>query len=236
MIIAINQPYYFPYIGYFSLIKHTDQFILLDVVQFKKQSWMRRNRILKNGESWDYFSVPVVKSSLGTSINEIEINNNNNWGKENLAKLEYYKQKAPYYPEVRQLLEDFFSHKYHDVLSLNKASLELICNYLEIEADIKVLSEMDLQFEKPGEPDEWALNICKAIGNVQEYWNPPAGKEFYDTGKYEDEGLTIRFLQNNMKPYDQQRETFEPGLSIIDVMMFNDKNRIHELIDDFKFI
>jgi hypothetical protein len=236
MRLAINQPYFFPYIGYFSLIKNSDQFILLDVVQFVRQGWMRRNRILKQDNGWQYISVPVNDCSRETLIKDISICNNNNWKQVLLNQLQYYRKLAPYYTPVTDLLNNIFKGDFTDIVHLNKKTLEGICEYLEIDFQIKVLSEMDLQLEKAGAPDEWALNICKAIGDVNEYWNLPGGSGFYDTAKYYNAGLDIKFLKNIAKPYDQKREKFEPDLSIIDVMMFNDKSKIRDMIDEFEFI
>jgi hypothetical protein len=236
MIIAINQSYFLPYIGYFSLIKHTDQFILLNAVQFVPQSWMRRNRILKQGIGWEYISVPTKKAHRSALISDILLCNDLNWKQEILNKLTPYKRIAPNYFKVVNLLKYIFKNEFTDLATLNSTSIKIICDYLEIEYNIKDFSEMNLKIDKPNSPDEWALNICKALGNVDEYWNPPGGKDFYDLTKYDNAGLKIKFLSNNLKPYNQKRELFEPRLSIIDVMMFNKLKEIHEMLDDFKLL
>ena len=173
MRIAIMQPYFFPYLGYYSLIKHTDQFILLDEVQFIRHGWIERNRILKQNEDWLYIKVPLLKEGRETIIKDVKINNTINWKQIIISQLAIYKKTAPYYYSVINLIKSIFANDYNDIVSLNKASLEIVCKYLSIETDFKVFSEMDLAIEPPNEPDEWALNICKTIGGVKEYWNPP---------------------------------------------------------------
>ena len=97
MKLGIMQPYFFPYIGYFSLIKHTDDFILLDTVQFIRHGWIERNRILKPSDGWQYIMVPLKKHSRETLIKNIEINNEQQWKEKILAQLQHYKKQAPYF-------------------------------------------------------------------------------------------------------------------------------------------
>jgi hypothetical protein len=180
--------------------------------------------------------VPVLKSHRGTLIKDILICNKNNWKQMILYQLQYYKKSAPYYSQVIKLLNYLFESEFTDMVSLDKKSVEIVCDYLEIDYHIKVVSEMNLNIDKPQAPDEWALNICKVIDDVEEYWNLPGGTFFYDRTKYENAGFQIKFLRNYLKPYNQEAIIFNPGLSIIDVMMFNNKKEIHEMIDHYEFI
>src|SRR5665648_86327 len=93
MKVGIMQPYFFPYLGYFSLIKNTEQFILFDPVQFIKHGWIERNRILKPQGDWQYISVPLVKHSRDTIIKDIQISNTNDWKQTIFAQLVHYKNE-----------------------------------------------------------------------------------------------------------------------------------------------
>lgn len=229
------QPYFFPYIGYFSLIKHTDKFILLDIVQFIRHGWIERNRILKPTEGWQYIQVPLQKHSQTTFIKDIRINNEIvDWKNKILAQLQHYKKKSPYYFQTIKLLQDIFSSDYDDIVSFNHVSLNKICEYLNIKTQIDVFSAMNLDIDKVNASDEWALNICKAIGNIDSYWNPIGGISFFNRAKYEHEKIDIKFQLVNLKGYSQCRNNFEPGLSIIDVMMFNTPEEINQMLDDYE--
>ena len=234
MKIGIMQPYFFPYLGYFSLIKHTDRFILFDTVQFIRHGWIERNRILNPNGDWQYIKVPLVKFSQSTIIKDIQINNNISW-RENFAQLQHYK-KSPNYTIVIELLEDIFSADYFDIVSLDLNSLIKVADYLGINTSIEVFSSMGLAIEKVNAPDEWALNICKALGNVEEYWNPPGGASFFDKVKYEKAGIKLKFHSIKLTEYIQRQSIFIPGLSIIDVMMFNSINDINEMLDNYEFV
>lgn len=234
MKVAIMQPYFFPYLGYFSLIKNADQFILLDTVQFIRHGWIERNRILKQDDGWIYIKVPIIKAyGQKTLIKEVKIDNNQNWKHKIISQIQPYKKIAPYYHRVLNLLNNLFKEEFKDITHLNKTSLEMVCSLLAIEKKIDVFSEMDLKIKDPKAPDEWALNICKALHDVTEYWNPPGGIEIFDKLKYENSGIRLRFLECRLTEYDQKRKKFEPALSILDVLMFNSINDIQKMLNNF---
>lgn len=233
MKIAIMQPYFFPYIGYISLIKHTDMFILFDTVQFIRHGWIERNRILKENEGWIYIKVPLIKSNGQlTIIKDVKINNTDDWKNKILAQLQHYKKKAPFFYNVISLLNEIFNSDYNDIVTLNKVSLEKISKYLGIDAKIEIFSKMNLNIEKSNAPDEWALNITKTIG-ADEYWNPPGGQSFFDKTKYDRENINLKFQLIKLLEYNQKRLKFEAGLSIIDVLMFNSVKEVNLMLDNY---
>jgi ABC-type sulfate transport system substrate-binding protein len=92
---------------------------------------------------------------------------------------------------------------------------------------------MNLEIASVKAPDEWALNISSALG-ATEYVNPPGGKEFFNKEKYEKKGIKLTFLQNMIGTYAQNKATFEAGLSIIDLLMFNSIEEVNNLIDNYE--
>jgi len=236
MKLGIMQPYFFPYLGYISLIKHTDQFILFDPVQFIRHGWIERNRILKQNEGWLYIQVPLLKYERDTLIKDISIDNNQNWKSKIQSQLQPYKKNAPNFYKVKNIIDELFDIEYHTIVSLNKQSLELICQYLGFEKELPVFSQMNLGIVQPTAPDEWALNICKAMNNVTEYWNPPGGMSFFDKTKYDLANIDLKFQKINLLEYNQRREQFESGLSIIDVLMFNSVEEVNLMLDNYTLI
>ena len=234
MTIGIMQPYFMPYIGYISLIKHTDRFILFDTVQFIRHGWIERNRMLKQNEGWQYIQVPLIKQDgRDTLIKDIKINNKEDWKRKILAQIQHYKKVAPYYRRVVALLEDIFANDFEDITTLNKVSLECICKFLGFERNLEIFSQMHLDIEAANAPDEWALNICKAIAGATEYINPIGGLSFFDRNKYENAGIKISFQRMEITEYSQKRDVFESGLSILDVMMWNDVDEINRMLDKY---
>lgn len=233
MKVGIMQPYFFPYLGYFSLIKHTDRFILFDTVQFIRHGWIERNRILKQEKSWLYIQVPLIKKSHASLINEVKINNAENWKSKIIAQLQPYKKISPNYFNVIRLVNEVFESDYDDIVTLNKCCLEKVCEYLNIKKTIDIFSEMKLEIDEVKASDEWALNICKAIDGANEYWNLPNGESFFDRKKYREANIDLKFLSVSLNEYNQQRTPFEPGLSILDVLMFNTVEEVNKMMDNF---
>ncbi|MEY8283637.1 WbqC family protein [Lachnospiraceae bacterium 50-23] len=237
MKVGIMQPYFFPYIGYYSLIDQVDKFILLGDVQFIRHGWIERNRILRPDEGWQYISVPLEKHSQQASIDSICIRNKERWKEKIYGQLSMYKW-APYYKKVLDLMKTCIEPEQRTITELNRHSLSASCEYLEIDTPIVLFSEMNLAIEAPGSADEWALNICNAMPErVEEYWNPPGGKAFFDISKYENEGIRVRFQKMTDCRYRQgRRQVFEPWLSIVDVMMFNNVFEIKDMMKNFEFV
>lgn len=236
MKMSIMQPYFLPYLGYFSLIKHTDQIILLDTVKYIRHGWIERNRILKPGNEWQYIRAPLKKHSSNSLIKDIEIDEGQKWKEKIFNQLLHYKRRAPFYNETIKILEKGLAGEPESIVKLNQNLITEICNYLNIDINLHIFSEMDLQIEKPQAADEWALNICSSIGGVHEYWNLEGGIKFFNPRKYTEAGIEIKFMKMNLKEYPQKRKNFEQGLSIIDVLMFNDISEINLMLDDFYFI
>lgn len=234
--VAIMQPYFLPYIGYFSLIKHTDEFILFDTVQFIRHGWIERNRVLKQTDDWMYIQVPLLKGTRETLIQDTFINNEQPWKEKIFAQLQHYKKTAPYYDEVLSILHKVFEKDFDKITTLNKEILVSICEYLSIYRPIRIFSEMGLVIEPANAPDEWALHISQSLGDIDEYWNPPGGMDFFDKSKYEKANIKLRFQSVNLTEYDQKRTSFTAGLSIIDVMMFNSPEEINEMLDSYELI
>ena len=231
MKIAIMQPYFFPYIGYFQLINAVDKFVILDTVQFIRHGWIERNRVLKQTEDWVYIKVPLKKHDRNTLIQNIEIRDEN-WQQKIIAQLQHYKKKAPFYNNVVELLAGIFDEKYKTITELNYESLKHVCSYLEIKTPISVFSEMNLQIDTIADAGEWALNISKFM-KAATYINPVGGLEIFDKEKFDSNKINLEFLETQNITYKQKGNQFEAGLSIIDVMMFNSPEEITEMLTKY---
>lgn len=236
MKLAINQPYFFPYLGYFSLIKQTDQFILLDEIQYIKQGWISRNRILAPEGGWRYIRVPIAKYRQTDMISQVRISSNEDWRGELIKHLQYYRGKAPHFKETIDVAEEAVSIETGSITKLNEHVLKAVCNYIGIPCHFRIFSEMGLKVQHAEAPDEVPLTICQALGGVEEYWNLEGGAAFYDRSKFQQAGISIMFLKSNLPEYPQIQGGFEKALSILDVMMFNEPAKIRDMLDDFILI
>ena len=130
MIVGIMQPYFFPYIGYFQLIAAVNKFVIYDDVNFIQGGWINRNNILINKKS-SLFTVPLVKVSSNTLINDTKINLKfyNVWKVKFLRSLEHSYKKAPYFTEVYNLIENVLEINENDLIS--KLELNSIKNVID---------------------------------------------------------------------------------------------------------
>ncbi|WP_345117138.1 WbqC family protein [Hymenobacter algoricola] len=229
--VAIMQPYFFPYLGYFALIKHTDFFVSFDPVQYIRKGWMNRNRVLKPGEGWQYITAPVQAADRDALIKEVQVVEGEAWKMQILRQLEHYKKRAPYYAEVTALLESCFASPELSISRLNTFYLLQVCQYLAIPFSYDIFSDLNLTLGPVAAPDEWALRTSQALGATT-YVNAPGGREFFHPEKYASEGVSLQFLDITLEPYSQRRPTFEAGLSIVDVLMFNTPEQVCAMLDN----
>jgi len=232
MKLAIMQPYFFPYLGYFSLINLSERFILFDTVQSIRRGWIERNRILKPNGEFLYIKVPLEKYSRKTLIKELKIRNER-WREKILAQLVPYKKNAPFYQPTLDLINESWNIETDSIVQLNENVLKTVCSYIGIQTPIEVWSAMNIKIDNVNEPDEWALEICKRM-NANTYYNPIKGIEFFKPKKYTDQKVDIYFLESVPKSYKQFGNKYIANLSIIDVLMFNSINQIKLMLNSYE--
>lgn len=232
MRIAVMQPYLFPYLGYFQLIKTVDRFILFDDIQYIRHGWINRNRVLKPGDGWQYILAPLQKHKQKTLIKDIEIRTGNEWKERILRQLEHYRKKAPFYHEAIKLIEECLGSTETNIARFNAFCLKVVCQRMEIPFQVEISSEMNFDYSNVNSPDEWALRICEQV-NAKEYINPTGGKELFDKSKFVAANIKLNFLKPSLSPYNQRRQDFESGLSIIDALIYNGPDVTRQMINKF---
>jgi hypothetical protein len=211
-------------------IRHTDFFVSFDTVQYIRKGWINRNRVLKPGPGWQYVIAPVQAAPRGTLIKDIRVIEGQAWKMQILRQLDHYRLRAPYYAEVRGLLERCFANPELSISRLNTFYLQQVCDYLEMPFRYATFSDLNLTLGPVAAPDEWALRTAQALGAAG-YVNPPGGRGFFQAEKYRQGGVKLQFLNVVLQPYRQRRPTFEAGLSIIDVLMFNTPEQVRTMLD-----
>lgn len=232
MKLGIMQPYFFPYIGYFSLLDYAEEFILFDTAQYERKGWMKRNRVLKPNDGWQYIHAGVVKPKFKAVIKDVLLEENDDWVERIFRQLLHYKSIAPFYQETLSIVEMSLNIKHSTLTGLNKHILSVICDALNISCQIKIFSEMNLKIASVDHAGQWALRIAQAHG-ATEYVNPAGGKQIFNHEDFQENNIILSFLSNNLNPYDQKRSNFEPALSIIDMLMFSGKEKTCGMLKDY---
>ena len=226
MKLAIMQPYFFPYVGYWQLINAVDKFVIYDDVNYIKGGWINRNNILINNQK-QLFTVILDQSSPYKLINEIFI-------KDNFTKLlktiHFSYIKAPFFSQTYALLEKIFFFQDRNLVSFIANSIIVTSNYLGIETEFIISSSLDKDNSLKNK--EKVLHICNIMG-ARTYVNAIGGQELYDKSEFASKNIELKFLKTNPITYQQFNNQFVPWLSIIDVMMFNSPQKIQEMLYNY---
>jgi len=233
MKVAVMQPYFFPYIGYFQLINAVDVFVFYDDVDYIKNGWINRNRILMNGKS-HYVTVPCIKASSNKLINSIQYDSTSKDCRKIVKTIKQAYGKAPYFEKVFPMIERVFSASTNQISSLAQRSLVVVSTYLNLQTKFKI-SSVDFPESKGMDKADRLISICQAI-NATQYINAIGGKELYDKEYFQKKGVDLIFLSPNKIEYKQFGPDFTPWLSIIDVLMFNPIEHIKKHLNQYELL
>jgi len=214
--VAIMQPYFFPYIGYFQLIAAVDQFVVYDNIKYTKKGWINRNRFLQNGKD-AIFSLPLKKDSDSLDVCERELAAN--FDREHLLnQLKCAYRRAPYFDQTFPLVERIVRCEERNLFRYLHHSIVQTCKHLGLTTDINISSEVTIDHGLHAQ--DKVLALCEALGATS-YVNAIGGVELYSKEVFGAKGIELKFIRSSPFEYVQYDEAFVPWLSIIDVMMFN---------------
>ena len=233
MRLAIMQPYFMPYIGYFQLINSVDKFVIYDNIQYTKKGWINRNRILANGKD-QLITLPIKKDSDYLNVVERELSES--WDKDkskmlNVIKASY--NKAPYFQETFELISKCLNNPEANLFRFIYDSIVLINDHLEIKTPIVISSTIDADHTLKSQ--DKVLSLCKEQ-NADIYINSIGGVELYDKETFKQNNIKLNFIKSNPIQYKQFNNEFVSWLSIIDVLMFNSKEQIKEYLNNYTLI
>ncbi|TMO99299.1 hypothetical protein CWC14_04980 [Pseudoalteromonas sp. S3260] len=224
---AVMQPYLFPYLGYYQLVNSVDKFVFYDDVNFIKRGYINRNNILVNGQA-QRFTLPVPGATQNKHINEF------NFSPEVAKILTTIKQayaKAPFFKEVYPLIEKVFTQTDRRVSILCRASIKEVFDYLGIQKELFISSELNYERELPAA--ERLISISNLL-NCKQYINSPGGVELYDKDFFMRKGVDLAFIKMNSVSYKQAKNEFVPYLSMIDVLMWNDIEEVKLMLNQYE--
>ena len=201
--LGVMQPYLFPYMGYFQLIAAVDRFVVYDDVNYIKQGWVNRNRILVNGAP-HLFTLPLSGAGSFTTMNTIALDPQRYgaWREKFLRTVAQAYVRAPFLRPVQELLRT------------------------ELVPTSSMYGNQDLSGQAR------ILDICAREG-AGRYLNAIGGKELYDGAAFAERGITLSFLRSRLPEYRQGKGSFVPGLSILDAMLFVPPDELHGMMTAF---
>lgn len=233
MKVAIMQPYFLPYIGYFQLINAVDKFVIYDNIEFTKKGWINRNRILVNGKD-EFMSLPITKASDFMHINHrYLVNNFENEKNKILRKIKECYRKAPYFEFVYILSEEIFNFENNNLFEFIFNSIKKICQYLGINTKLIMSSSIDINHNLKSE--DKVISICKSL-NSTIYINPIGGQNLYDKKNFYNSQIELFFIKTQPIAYKQFDFEFSPWLSILDVLMFNSIETTKDFLSKYEIL
>ncbi|HEU0283312.1 MAG TPA: WbqC family protein [Gallionella sp.] len=226
--VAIMQPYFLPYIGYFQLMAAVERFVVFDDVNYINRGWINRNRLLLNGQAHT-FTVPLRGASQNKLICDIELADDDDWRDKLLRTVRQAYVKAPCYADVSVLMERIIRHPVRRLDEFLLNSLREIAGYLELPTEIVGSSRTYGNAQLRGQ--ERILDICRQEG-AQRYINAIGGEALYERARFNEQGVELKFLRSRPLSYAQGGSEFVPWLSILDVLMFNPRPEARRLLGE----
>ena len=230
--IAIMQPYFLPYIGYFQLLAAVDKFVVLDDVNYINRGWVNRNRLLLNGVAHT-FTVPLCGASQNKLICDIELVSELNWRDKLTRTIRQAYGQAPCYARVSALIGCLVNYPSVRLDEFLLNSIRQIVNYLSLEVEIVSTSRVYQNNHMKGK--DRILDICRQE-RADVYINPIGGESLYDSGSFLEQGIQLKFLRPRPVSYPQGKGEHIPWLSILHVLMFNEPLAVRQLLAEMDLL
>jgi hypothetical protein len=233
MKIAIMQPYFFPYIGYFQLINSVDKFIIYDNIQYTKKGWINRNKILVNSSD-KIITLPIKKDSDYLDIKERVLANI--WEQEKIEMLKLIENsyiKSPNFKTIFPIITSCLESPNNNLIDFILDSLHLLLSYLRINTEI--IKSSDVNIDHTLKSQDKIIAICEKL-NATTYINANGGQKLYNIDDFNNKGIKLKFIKSLPIKYKQFKNEFIPWLSIIDVLMFNKRQDIIPYLNKYTLI
>lgn len=213
MRLAAHQPQYLPWLGYFDKMDRVDLFVLLDVVQYKKNEWQNRNRI-RTADGWQWLTVPV-HYRFPMRIHEVGIDESSSWRRKHGEALRTQYARAARRDAILPRLLALLQEEAPDLASLNTRTVKLLAELLGVRTPIVSASKLG---PLPEGADERLIHLCRHFGCTT-YLAGAGGQEYMDLRTYRRAGIEVRFQAFRHPLYRQVYPSFEPNLSAVDLLL-----------------
>ena len=214
MILAVHQPQYIPWLGYFHRIAKCDYFVFLDDVQYKKREFQNRNKILTpGGPLW--LTLPVItKGHYTQNIKDVLLDSTEDWAKSHFKSIEHNYHKAPHYNEHSGFLTELYSRKWEKLIDVSMEFIKYAMNYLSIKTPWKMSSEYNVTETSTAR----IIELCKKTG-ADTYLSGAGGKDYMDEELFKQNGIKLIFQDFKHPEYRQLHGKFEPYMSLVDLFL-----------------
>ncbi len=230
MNIAIMQPYFLPYLGYWQLLSAVDKFIIYDNIQYTKKGWFNRNYILSQGEK-KLFSLPLQKASDYLNVDQRTLAaNHKQEAEKNLRIIKTSYKDSAFFQETYALIEQIFLYPDNNLFRYIANSILQIKAHLAIQTELLVSSEIPIDHNLKSE--QKVIALCRQL-QAKSYINPPGGVQLYNAKNFTEHGIELLFLEPQCPVYPQPAAEFQSHLSIIDLLMCVGKDSARQMLSSY---
>lgn len=215
--LAVLQPGYLPWLGFFDLIDRCDIFVIYDDVQYDKHGWRNRNRVKSPKGEPHWLTVPVLHTNKNKpKIIDTLISNEQDWPRKQLGTIQQFYKQAPYFNLYFKELNELLSEKKYNLLvDLDLVITNWLMSKLSLSKEMHRSSDLDIS----GEKNDKLLQLCKKF-NAQHYISGNAAADYLDIELFKQNSITVEFQNYTHPVYNQQHGEFLPFLSTLD-LLFN---------------
>ncbi len=220
MIISVHQPQYIPWLGYFHKIYHSDAFVFLDNVQYKKREYQNRNRIrTKDGSMW--LTVPVVTENAYPNIADVRIDNSQEWMRRHWKALSVNYARSAHFKDYGDFFEAVYAKEWERLIDLNIYLIKHINSFFGIDKDIYSESHLGIKTTNTRR----IIDICKAM-KADTYLSGLGGKGYLEEDLFVANGIKLVYQDFRHPEYVQGYEPFVPFMSAIDLLFNKGKDSL----------
>jgi hypothetical protein len=224
-VVAIHQPNYLPWLGYFYKLMHSNIFVYLDNVPYEKNGYTNRN-LIKTAQGTQWLTVGVLtKGHFGQAINELKINNNIDWNTNHWKSIMQNYSHAPFFNYYKEEFNTIYKQKWDSLAVLNEILILTCCKMLKI-TNVEFIRASSLNTS--GKSTELLIDICHKVG-VDNYLSGFGGAKYMEEDKFIQAGIKISCYDFVHPVYQQLWGNFVPNLSILD-LLFNEGENSHNIL------
>lgn len=231
MKVAIMQPSYLPWLGFFHLMAHADCFVLLDDAQFTRRSWQCRNRILVFGEE-SMLTIPIRKADRSAPIDHIKVDHTTNWINTHTGQLRAGYRRSPHAADVIAGILTLLETRPERLVEITIPIVHILARGIGLQTPIVLASDLRI----PGTRSERLLAICGALG-ATDYLSPAGAQAYLREDRFTDQREVRLWIQRFVpRPYPQPAAPdFVPYLSALDLLAQHGALAVREHLKPWHF-
>lgn len=217
MILATIQPSFLPWLGYLEQMDVADLFVSLDDVQYTKQDWRNRNRLLNPKGEAEYVTVPVQAGADRLAIKDVLTSSDPAWARKLINKIHAWYAHAPYAAEYLPRIADVLTRKHARLVDLNAALMEILREAYAITTPIHLASDADITAT---DKNQRLIDLCRHFG-ADVLYDGAAAADFIDPERFRAAGIEVIFQSYKPQPYAQGKHGFVSHLSALDALLWH---------------